>query len=1119
MKEGSGREKRQRGYAEVITWGSKFQGGNGLKDQIRAKFKGGNIGHASVRLTIPADEKAAGLIEKYCYDNDQLVLPHAKKILPNGDEIYEVYISAWSNDEVTLDRDFIMDSQEEREGVNFNWDPKWVDVVKPEKRSYKGLTSRTTMQLGPNSIIHQRGNLSDEQFKVYEQIENYKAHNKEITNYDFLMARLKRTGKSKKPKIGSTEKILLDRLLPDWKNNLSNPPKITEDEITNVISKIEEQKNQFQLTPEVRNVRHAIKEMAENELKEIQKNIQQDIKKWKKITPKTAEKIMANKELLKLEMGANVSNITQYSVKDASQLNNNISMGLAIGLEDEQLKRHYENYLPSDDSILDASMSIGLPPDHVVQIPLESLENPRNDGALDIESMLKRAQQVATSHDKFSLTGTNCSKVAGWVLEAGAQGSKEGKVFNRKAMRTYATPQMVFNNANKYLNKISAKAKKNYNAEQISQLDTEAIQNTDKNINNKLSNILNLKEISFDNVDQSLPEKEQCIALLGEFEAVLNNGDSIPTLSADVKLKIESVLQNDENEQHFFDLCEQAIIKANKMSSPQQSIKENEWDIVNELIKGVDQPCKISRKNHNNLDHSYVVLDIDGQMTPYRVSRDILGKGAEGKVKILENEQGERLAIKIMPDKKSLDGEIDLMMEVGAAKANFVRERESKESKSFGKIVGDKRYVVQPLHQGKEIQDLVKNKDNPLSDEQRLELAILCSKEIKALHEQNILHRDIKGANFMASINESGEVQNVNVIDFGGAIKSNEQGEVVAKPFGSPGYMAPELGREDILKLGRVWQQQNALVRQFGSLISDASENIEILSKHKREISGEMHRQKENMYVVNPGNTTLFKKGSKENVYALLATYDGSNQEQVLQEALKFSSHEDFKGMVESAVNNYCEMTDQFNLIEKSIKKYEDEIANLQQKRTTSLDKSKDQKKQLDEMFNKEVSNSFASDIYALGIMFKNEFGLDLENIGLSEILSDDANDRPSIDDIIVKLSERLGKDIEQEVKQSSNIKEQIEREMPLEAQFQQSLDSRSRLPNRVDSKSLHSSESGELSMLSASEMETLTKIREEKNNTYVKINNVTVFLSKEGGAFAMHSPISSGATGSTFLV
>lgn len=79
----------RRGYAEVITWGTEQGGGNGLLAQVRAKFKGGNIGHAAIRLTIPADEAAKSLIEQYCYHQDNKVLPFVKRKLPNGQEIYE----------------------------------------------------------------------------------------------------------------------------------------------------------------------------------------------------------------------------------------------------------------------------------------------------------------------------------------------------------------------------------------------------------------------------------------------------------------------------------------------------------------------------------------------------------------------------------------------------------------------------------------------------------------------------------------------------------------------------------------------------------------------------------------------------------------------------------------------------------------------------------------------------------------------------------------------------------------------------------------------------------------------------------------------------------------------
>jgi hypothetical protein len=42
-------ENFQRGFAEVITWGSKYKGGNGLSKQIQAKLFGGNVGHVAIR--------------------------------------------------------------------------------------------------------------------------------------------------------------------------------------------------------------------------------------------------------------------------------------------------------------------------------------------------------------------------------------------------------------------------------------------------------------------------------------------------------------------------------------------------------------------------------------------------------------------------------------------------------------------------------------------------------------------------------------------------------------------------------------------------------------------------------------------------------------------------------------------------------------------------------------------------------------------------------------------------------------------------------------------------------------------------------------------------------------
>ncbi|MCS5711809.1 protein kinase domain-containing protein [Candidatus Berkiella aquae] len=1079
----------QSGYAEVITWGTEFGGGNGLLFQLRAKFMGGNIGHAAVRLTFPADEQAQNLIDKYCYHENNQVLPFEKRTLPNGQQVYEVYISAWSNDEVTLDRDFIIDSIEERAGVNFAMDPKWAAELQPEKRSYKGLIGRTTMTLGPDEIIHQRGNLSDAEFKAFENIANFKKYIQELDNYRFAAGRLDRVV-AKTNKLGETDVILLDRLYPQWKDNVKKPPKITSAEINFLTNEINQRKSDFENSPRNLELMQTIQEMAKQQKSEILKMIKTDFTRWQQITPKTAEKILENKNLLGLEM-ISATNLMNYSKDEIAELCQKLQDKSDI--EFDNLKANYENHIPKNQELLRNNFSYGLPPDHIVQIPLASKNGENKNGALDLEPMLNRAKQVAISHDKFSLTGTNCSKVAGWVLQAGAKENKSSKLFNRRALRSFATPQMVLNNALKYLRKNSKKADSNYNKE------IEALSKTNDDAKTtKPLPVSGFVEISFAGIDSKLSSKEQCEAFLSKFENALANGKEIPYIETSVKLQLEKMIKGDNVlEDRFFKNCDQAIAKANKQSHAQQQLKENEWDIVNQLI--VDNKTqKLSKKDHPGLGHSYIILNENGQNKAYRVSRDILGKGMEGKVKVLENEQGERLAIKVMADKSSLNTEINLMKEMGAAKADFVREREAKQSKAMGQMIGNKRYVVQPLYQGSELQSVLKKQ--ALTEEQKLKLAQQCCASVAKMHEKGILHRDIKGANFMASLDEKGNVKNVNVIDFGGAIKL--QGDaIVAKPFGSPGYMSPELGREEILKAGRAWQAQEGIAKKQGEFIQEAKAIVEDLQVEKRKVLGESSQTIDMMFAIDPGGLSIFNRDNKQQVLALLEEYDGTNQEELIEKTKHFAPNEGYHGMAANAVKDFCSNRDKAKILDGKIDDFQARIINFQSKYETALQVAKQHKQQLDAEFSKEVTNSVQSDVYAMGIMLQNEFKLDLAKLGLANMLAVDPNERPTMNEVMNVINHKINPDAK--ISQENGNKNQ----------------SKERLPSAVNANTMHPLDNGKLSILTKDEITQLDTMKEGKENNYIKVNNKTIFLTKEGGAFVMHSPIGSGATAAAFLV
>ncbi|WP_115707363.1 hypothetical protein [Legionella sainthelensi] len=51
---------------KINTWGTKEKSTNGLDNAVAQEFFGGNVGHASIEMTLPPTEETQKLIETYC---------------------------------------------------------------------------------------------------------------------------------------------------------------------------------------------------------------------------------------------------------------------------------------------------------------------------------------------------------------------------------------------------------------------------------------------------------------------------------------------------------------------------------------------------------------------------------------------------------------------------------------------------------------------------------------------------------------------------------------------------------------------------------------------------------------------------------------------------------------------------------------------------------------------------------------------------------------------------------------------------------------------------------------------------------------------------------------------
>ncbi|CAI4061053.1 hypothetical protein SKDZ_06G0750 [Saccharomyces kudriavzevii ZP591] len=172
-----------------------------------------------------------------------------------------------------------------------------------------------------------------------------------------------------------------------------------------------------------------------------------------------------------------------------------------------------------------------------------------------------------------------------------------------------------------------------------------------------------------------------------------------------------------------------------------------------------------------------------------------LGAGTFGVVRQARNtETGEDVAVKILI-KKALKGnkiqlealydELDILQRLHHP--NIVAFKDWFESK-------DKFYIITQLAKGGELFDRILKKGKFTEvDAVRILVEILSA--VKYMHSQNIVHRDLKPENLLY-VDKSDESPLV-VADFGIAKKLKSDEELIYKPAGSLGYVAPEVLTQD----------------------------------------------------------------------------------------------------------------------------------------------------------------------------------------------------------------------------------------------------------------------------------------------------------------------------------
>lgn len=229
------------------------------------------------------------------------------------------------------------------------------------------------------------------------------------------------------------------------------------------------------------------------------------------------------------------------------------------------------------------------------------------------------------------------------------------------------------------------------------------------------------------------------------------------------------------------DLLEGTFLISEKIRAELIKLKESNKELV-----------KISRKEAGKygipeLKFSVVFDDAGVPYALYRGKAKLLGKGGQGRVKIVQNLiTGKWMAVKIMSIVSS------------SKKTSFLQESEM--LAAYGRLRGKafrpdkmKGYLFQDIITGEKLFNTIMHTDEKdLSDpnylKSWLEIAHSTLKELKDLHDTNILHRDIKPENtiYIPGVGAF-------LIDFGLAHKLKGKFLFTTQGSGTQGYMAPEL--------------------------------------------------------------------------------------------------------------------------------------------------------------------------------------------------------------------------------------------------------------------------------------------------------------------------------------
>ena len=179
----------------------------------------------------------------------------------------------------------------------------------------------------------------------------------------------------------------------------------------------------------------------------------------------------------------------------------------------------------------------------------------------------------------------------------------------------------------------------------------------------------------------------------------------------------------------------------------------------------------------------------------YRIERR-LGQGGVGTVYAAEETTiKRRVAIKVLRGLYAEDAAMVARFTREARAVNEIRHPGIIDVFAIGQLDDGRPYLVMSLLEGRSLRDEILARER-LPAEEAWRIAREVASAIEAVHEAEVIHRDLKPDNVFLESAGSGERPRVRVLDFGIAKVAPTPGEMkltaTGAPLGTPAYMAPE---------------------------------------------------------------------------------------------------------------------------------------------------------------------------------------------------------------------------------------------------------------------------------------------------------------------------------------